>query len=91
MLQGSVLDRVAQTGAARTFVRGRTHGTSEVSGEQGDRDYQLCSFLRAHNFWIMSDSRAHLETMMKELDVDSRRFGAGTKALIVVVDDEHVC
>ena len=39
----------------------------ETMVSRGDREYQLCSVQWAVKFWIMSDCRATLETMMEQL------------------------
>ena len=51
---------------------------------QRECDYQL----RADNYWIMSDSREHLETIVKELTVAADGLELEQKTQSVV--DEHV-
>ena len=36
-------------------------------------DHQICSFAWAHNFWTLSQSKTHLEQMMKELTEEAER------------------
>ena len=56
----------------RQVFKPATSISQMLAGQRGGRahrDDQLRSVLRADNFWITSDSRTHLETMMKELIV----------------------
>ena len=68
-----------QAAQTLTFVSREVMGESEVLvyglAEEETDDFQLCSVSWADNFWIMSDSWANLETMMKEL-------GCGGKWLV---------
>ena len=38
----------------------------EVDGEGGG-EHQICSFMWADNFWVMSHSKKHMEQMLKDL------------------------
>ena len=49
-------------------------------GTEGGGGHQICSFMEADNFWIMSHSKKHLEQMLKDLTEEAAR-----------VDLEQVC
>ena len=56
----------------------------DVDGEGGG-EHQICSFMWADNFWIMSHSKEHLEQMLKDLieeaaKVDSSQQSCGGRA-----------
>ena len=35
--------------------------------EEGGGEHQICSFMWADNFWTMSQTKKHLEQMLKDL------------------------
>ena len=41
---------------------------------EGERTHQICSFLWADNFWIMSHSKEHLEQMLRDLIEEANRW-----------------
>ena len=43
---------------------------------EGERAHQICSFLWADNFWIMSHSKEHLEQMLRDHieEANKRRY-----------------
>ena len=57
--------------------------------EEGGGDHQICSFMWADSFWIMSHSRNLQEQMLKDL-IRSGKSGFGAQACESVVD-EHIC
>ena len=58
-------------------------------GGRGDRDYHLCCVLFAGNSWILSDSWANLETMMKETAWDGNRHEPDGDGQIVQAISGH--
>ena len=64
---------------SRCIREGKSRGQNDVSdygfGGREDRDCQLCSVLCSDNFWIMIESRAQLETMMRDLMVTTDGTG----------------
>ena len=63
-------------------------GVNMDTQERGN--HQICSFMWADNYWIMSHSKVHLEQMMKELIEEAERWDLEPKPASFVVD-EHVC
>ena len=43
--------------------------------DEGEGVHQICSFMWAYNFWIMSHSKAHLEQMLKDLIEEAGKMG----------------
>ena len=41
---------------------------------EGERTHQICIFLWADNFWIMSHSKEHLEQMLRDLIEEANRW-----------------
>ena len=57
----------------------------DIDGE-GEGVHQICSFMWADNFWIMSHSKEHLEQMLEDLIEEAAKVD-----LEPPVVDEHLC
>ena len=60
----------------------------DVEGEGGEV-HQICNFIGADNFWIISHSKKHLEQMLKRPHCRSGEGGFGAQASESVVDKHH--
>ena len=56
----------------------------------GGQTHQICSFTWAVNYWIMSNSKTHLEQIMKDLIEEAERWDLEPKTRTSVVD-RHLC
>ena len=54
-------------------------------------DHQICSFLRADNFWIMPLSKEHLEQMIEDLIEEAVNVDLEPKTCESVVNDHLFC
>ena len=57
-----------------------------LSDFEGEKAYQMCSFMCADNFWIMSHSEMNLVQMLQDL-IEEAEVGPGTQACESVVDE----
>ena len=47
--------------------------------DEGGAEHQICSFMWAGNFWIMSHSKKHLEQMLKDLIEEAAKVDLETR------------
>ena len=90
--QGSVeVHRLWQQMAMQLFANVEEDCVRKRMGVFSDleqhRTHQICSFMWADNFWIVSNSKCHLEQMLRDLsDSGICIVGFGTEASKLVVD-----
>ena len=54
-----------------------------------EESIQICSFMWADNFWIISHPKKHLEQMLKDLIGEPAKVDFGAQASKLVVD-KHI-
>ena len=81
--------RLGSVEAPKLWQKMATEFLANVVDLEGQRAHQICSFMWADNFWIMSHSKVYLEQTLRDLIEGAEMSDLGSQAGESVVD-EHL-